>query len=190
MRPSENNPTTLRLVTGHAHDSPLTSRHLGWDAPPPTARPADRCEPWPLDQHATVASLARAAANLGVAFSLAAALTVERSLLTDDLAELDCADIAARLDVTAAQATVSIELSEPLSAYLRALSGHDAAPAQPLPRSVPLPMRLTERIGPRGPGHLLDGSLLTSALAWERAALLSGRTMSEWAALKAFGLRD
>ena len=50
-----------------------------------------------------------------------------------------------------------------------------------------LPMRLTERLGSRAPASLLDVALLHSAVAWERAAVLAGHTMTEWALLSLVG---
>jgi hypothetical protein len=189
-RVTDNRATTvLQLVSrdcGASLRAELFER--GFEAPMPTARPADRCEPWPITERAQVHALAIAAARYGVSLELAAVLVVERALLAGELAEHWRHELDDRLDAEALEARVAVELSEPLSAYLAALSGHTRVEARSLPRMLALPMRLTERILARQGQPQLDAALLTSALAWERAAVLEGRSMSEWAALKALAL--
>ena len=175
--PTQERPA-LHLVAGRGS---CVHERAGWDAPPPLARPADRCEPWPLDEPAA-RSLARAAAELGIAFELAAVITVERSLLEDDIRTLHLDDPAATLEAKARAAVVTGELSEPLSAYLGSLDRSARGRAYPSNVLV-LPMRLSERIGSCGPAFHLEASLLPSAIAWERASVLAGRTMTEWALL-------
>lgn len=153
----------------------------GWDAPPPVARPADRCEAWPLDATSS-APLVRAAAELGITFDLAAVVTVERSLLRDDIHALGFSSSTALLDSSARTARVARELSEPLSEYLGALDRSSRARRHPR-NTLVLPMRLTERLGNVAPASRLDAELLPSAIAWERAAVVAGRTMTEWALL-------
>lgn len=73
------------------------------------------------------------------------------------------------------------------AAYLRALTaggGHRAA-AHDQGVVVPVPIRLLDRLGADAPAHLaaIDDAELEQALRWERAAVLAGRTMSEWALL-------
>jgi hypothetical protein len=171
----------LKLVVGGAAAfAEEVSSSSTWDAPLPTARPADRCEPWPISND-DATPLLRAAGVFGVAFELAAIVTVERSLLRDDLQALEVDGFESELDTAARAATVTCELSAPLSAYLQAL---DRGPkARKRPRHViALPMRLTERLGSQScVGVHLDPALLPSAIAWERAAVLAGHTMSEWA---------
>ena len=183
---ADKRPAALRLVAVDRAEetAEATRRDPGFDAPAPTARPSERCEPWPVEDEHRLGSLAAAADELGVSLELAVVVVVERSLLANDLAARRIDGIAARLDAEAAHASVTIELSEPLSAYLSALLSHDRGVSRSLPRLITLPMRLTERIGAEGPAARLDATLLQSALHWERAALLEGRTMSEWATLK------
>jgi hypothetical protein len=159
-----------------------------FDAPPPSARPSERLEPWTLSEDRRARALGVAAAKLDVPFQLAAAVVVERSLLRDDFAALGLNHMLDRLDEEAAQAIVAIELSEALSAYLRALAGCARQPSRAHAHLAALPMRLIERIGSVGPVPHLDETLLESALLWERAAVRAGRTMSEWATLKALEL--
>lgn len=186
---AENDSGFLRLVAGDRVEEAVEARRdPGFEAPAPTARPSERCEPWPVDDQGCLRSLAAAAVELGVSVELASVVVVERSLLADDLSARGFDEISARLDAEAARASVTIELSESLSAYLCALSSHDRGTSRSLPRLIALPMRLTERIGADGGAARLDAMLLASALSWERAAVLEGRTMSEWATLKALEL--
>jgi hypothetical protein len=180
----------LRLVAGDRAEETADAarRDPGIDAPTPTARPSERCEPWPVGDQHRLRSLAAAAAERGISLELAIGVVVERSLLADDLAARRLDEVAARLDAEAAHASVTIALSEPLSTYLCALTSHDRGASRSLPQLIALPMRLTERIGASGPAARLDATLLQSALSWERAAVLEGRTMSEWATLKALEL--
>lgn len=166
----------LRLLPGGAED--LLER-TGWDAPAPLARPAERCEPWSLDRTRATAFL-RAAREGAIALELAAVVTVERCLLEEDLDALGRSHRTGALDAAAAGAAVSCELSEHASAYLATLNGNGARASQ-APEMLALPMRLRERIGSRAVTELLDPRLLASGISWERAAVLSGRTMSEWA---------
>jgi len=172
------NPYRLRLLLGGAED---VLQGSSWDAPPPLARPADRCEPWPVDPTA-VAPLAGAARRRGIACELAAVVTVERALIGQDLDALGLTDRMPFLDAAAASAAVTRELSEPASAYLAALDRGGQARGC-TDGMLALPMRLRERIASRSPATLLEAELLECAIAWERAALLVGRTMSEWALL-------
>lgn len=178
----------MRIVTGDGNEAGGAFER-GFEAPPPTARPADRCEPWSVEDESDLRALAAAAARSGVLFGLAAVLVVERRLLAVELATqgLD-AELARRLDAEAARVKVTFELSASLSAYLAALSGHGREAAGSVTRPLALPMRLTERILARQLRPQFDAALLPSALIWERAAVLEGRTMSEWAALKVLEL--
>ncbi|MEX2646445.1 MAG: hypothetical protein WD249_09300 [Gaiellaceae bacterium] len=126
-----------------------------------------------------------AAREARLPFETAAAILVERALLDDDLGALGLGSFASLLDAAAAEAAISIELSEGQSAYLRVLYGNERRPAENTTCLVAIPMRLTERIGDEGADRLLRAKLLPSARLWERAAVISGRTMSEWATLAA-----
>jgi hypothetical protein len=172
---------SLRLVVGGlAGVVDEVAAPSTWDAPLPTARPADRCEPWPISSD-DATPLLRAAGVFGVAFELAAVVTVERSLLRDDLHGFGLGEIESELDIAARAATVTCELSDPLSAYLRALDRGPRVRKRPRHLTA-LPMRLTERLGSQTcVGPHLDPTLLPSAIVWERAAVLAGHTMTEWA---------
>jgi hypothetical protein len=119
----------------------------------------------------------------GVTFALAIAVVVERGFVIDDLGVGSMTGrLAARLDDTAASAVTRIPTCGATAAYLRQLAAGD--PASPWrDRPVELPGRLVQRLADCGEvevDQLLDGPL-DSALAWERAAVLHGRTMTEWA---------
>lgn len=152
----------------------------GWQGPTPSARPGDRCEPWPAADACLPAALPRAAASARISLALAVIVSVERALIVDDIAELGLEWLIDDLDEAASAARVQVELAEPSSAYLRALDG--APGTAPLPRGdLRLPMRLIDRTARRDPKRLIDPAALGSAVRWERAAVLSGRTMSDWA---------
>lgn len=153
-----------------------------FDVPPPRARPSERFEPWPLAEE-TARLLAEAAARHGLPPETAGPLLIERALLEEDFAARGLGAMTARLDEVAARAEVEIELSEAQSAYLQVLSRGRAELAVAYPRLLPVPMRLIERLGEEGVVKRLDPAPLGDALLWERAAVLSGRTMSEWAVL-------
>jgi hypothetical protein len=191
MKPPKGSLTTtaLRLVAGDGSEGAgeQLSEH-GFEAPTPRARPADRCEPWPVEDGPQLRALAAAAASCGISTQLAAVLVVERVLLEGELAAYGRDELTGLLDAAAGRARVAIELSEPLSAYFAALSPRRQGEEGSLPQVLALPMRLTERIGVRGGCLRLEAALLASALAWERAAVLEGRTMSEWAFVMALGL--
>ena len=181
---------TLRLLTNDELTESPTLSGGGFDGPLPESRPSDRLEPWIIGVQ-TAADFAAAAIELGVPFQLAAIVVVERTLAEADLEACGAAGVIRHLDATAQASAVALELSEPQSAYLRALSRPlserlvGSSRESRLRRSVALPMRLTERIGAADIDQLLKSDAIASALAWERAAVLEGRTMSEWAALRA-----
>ena len=158
-----------------------------WDGPPPEARPGDRCEPWPLVDRRAGERIARAAGEHGIAPHLAALITAECVLTVESLGATQTATFIDTLDDLAAAARVRAPLSEPSRAYLQALSIWSRVPkAAPL-RHVLLPMRLIDRIQGRDVGTFLIASELGRAIRWERAALVAGHTMGEWAALCALG---
>jgi hypothetical protein len=183
-------PPKLRVVaTSIAGSGSEPREKRGFEAPSPTARPSERCEPWPVEADQELESFAAATREAQIPLGLAVIVVVERALAGEDLDARGLSTLAAELDQQAVEARVTVELSAAQSAYLGALSGRDATTKRALPRFVVLPMRLTERLCPEGPVPRLEPSLLASALAWERAAAVAGRTMSEWAALKALELQ-
>lgn len=152
---------------------------------PPLTRPGDRLEGWPATR-AAVQRMRAAAERSSVATTTAFAIVVERALIQRDLEQRGLAQRAPELDAIAARMTVNTPISDGLSEYLRVLYDHRAKESAP-PPLVPIPMRLTERISAAVLDELLDPDLFPSALRWERAAAVSGLTMTEWAA---FALLD
>lgn len=144
------------------------------------ARPADRCEPWSSVDASVTADIARAARSAGVDANLAAVLVVERALIEAEFEVRNMEIRTARLDTRAEEAQVAMELAPPTADYLRALSAHGRN-ASKLSTTFKLPMRLTDRILNFGVDRLLRPEVLGSAVLWEKAAVLSGQTMSEWA---------
>jgi hypothetical protein len=122
-----------------------------------------------------------AAADANVDLELAVTLALERELTLVDAQTVGLADAFARpyLNRCAAEARVTRALTGPLSSYLRVLTGRAVAPA-PLDR-ITLPVRLYPRVLAIRLSDALAPESLVEALAWERAAVLSGRLMSEWA---------
>jgi hypothetical protein len=166
-----------RVVNG----AEIVSRDRRFDAPLPLTRPGDRVEPWPVCDDDVLRPLAAAARSRCLPTETSAVLVIERALLDDDDLLMHAAGTPTALDAAAAAARVIIALSEPQSAYLATLRGACTSRDSSIPRLIPVPMRLTERIGDGGVERLLRTELLDSALAWEQAAVLAGRTMAEWA---------
>lgn len=146
---------------------------------PPLTRPGDRLEGWPTTR-AAVQRMHAAAERSSVATTTALAIVVERALIERDLEQRGLALRALELDAIAARTTVKTPISDGLSEYLRVLYEHRTEVSAP-PALVPIPMRLTERISATVLDELLDPDLFPSALRWERAATVSGLTMTEWA---------
>ncbi|HST40086.1 MAG TPA: hypothetical protein VLK58_11280 [Conexibacter sp.] len=166
-------------------------------------RAGDRHEPWTLPAGDALHALADAAATAGVEFELAVRLCVERALVREDLRAAG-ADVA-RLDALAAAAVVAAPVDAADCAYLRRLTRREPAPQRRTLGDaviVGLPARLSARLLAALPaltGEEPDGAAaaalddlladanadVASALAWEIAAVLDGRTISEWAPLAA-----
>lgn len=150
-------------------------------------RAGDRHEPWTLAVGDALRALAEAAAAAGVEFELAVRLCVETALVRDDLrpAGIDLA----QLDALAAAAVVATRVDAAGCAYLRRLTRREQASARPRALGdaviVGLPARLSARLLAADLDDLLANADVESALAWEIAAVLDGRTISEWAPLAA-----
>jgi hypothetical protein len=144
-------------------------------------RPTDALEPWRIPVDAQLRALAAAAVAAGVAFETAAGVVAERSLVVAEhgLTAPQIAD----LDGRARAARPRTELSAASAAYLRELGSTRAvAPRLGTSVTLALPARLNDRIGsPARLPQLLDADTLAAALAWERAAMGAGLTLTEWA---------
>lgn len=173
----------LHLVT--EHDVETYPEDEWFDGPPPRTRPSDRLEPWPSSPDALDA-LARAARERQIPFATAAAVIVERSLLDTELHRRGLSSLIPALDQRARAAQVTLALTEPQRAYLRAIStSRFGAAVDETPALVALPMRLSDRVAVATLDECLRPELLDSALIWEQAAAASGQSMSEWAAFAA-----
>lgn len=174
-------------------------------------RAGDRHDPWTFVASPALRQLADAAAAAGVDFELAMRIVVEGTLAEWELrsAGVD----PALLDATAAQACAGAQLDEAARAYLRRLTagrGAVAAGAADAPDAfaapgaravadapragarefgdavtVGLPVRLSGRLLRVDLDALVASADVERALAWEVAALLDGRTISEWAPIVA-----
>lgn len=171
----------------------------GGQEPPATAcvvtrgavRAGDRNDPWVIPAGAALRALAEAARAHGVDLELAVRVTAECALVCDDLAAAGVSELEL-LDVAAAEAGVDGPVDSATADYLRRLScragqAGGASRARPLGDAVTvgLPVRLAARLLRADLDVLLAAAPLERALAWEVAAVLSGRTMSEWAPLTA-----
>lgn len=123
---------------------------------------------------------------LGLHFDTAVGVVVERELLELELAAWSHG-AAAGLDERARGARVEVELDAAASSYLAMLGACNAdasKAARPFDGEVSclLPGRLWTRLSSGGaPPVVMGGCLLDDAIAWERAAVLAGFTMTEWA---------
>jgi hypothetical protein len=84
---------------------------------------------------------------------------------------------AALLDRAAARSRATQALSAASADYLRALSCRTWRRNQP---ELDLPVRLLDRLAGREGEVLAHVELIESAIRWEIAAVLTGRTMSCW----------
>ena len=113
-------------------------------------------------------------------------LVIQRLITTRDLQEVftnDAPRLVAELDNQAAAARVERAVSPAYAAYVRALGTNDATGA--LNTSIPLPVRVIERIGDVRLAISVAAIDVSAAVNWECAAALSGRTMPEWAVFTA-----
>jgi hypothetical protein len=165
----------LTLVSDTAHSIPdVVTGNL-------RARPGDRLEPWRPDSPESLGGIAGCARASGIDAELASVLIVERALLEIDLSPGLESSTIAHLNDEAAKARVSSELTPTSAHYLRSLDRPGASSSEQAPDLLRLPMRLSDRILRHRIDALIRPELLGSAIAWERAAVLSGETMSEWA---------
>ncbi len=178
--------TGLRLV-----DSPLQSLPpvISIDAPGVApagsrCRPGDRRQTVRLGNDPLLAAFKTAATDIGLGLEQAVAIAAEHHLV---LADADALGLLPRqtrslLCATARHAQAKLPLSPAAAAYLRELGTRSIPQALGrTPVTVAFPTRLIERMPPSGVASTLNPAAITEALAWERAAVLVGRTMSEWA---------
>jgi hypothetical protein len=148
-------------------------------------RPGELHEPLALEKD-TAQWLENEASSLGVTADVVGSVLLEAGLLADDLGP------AAFQPVPPAGTAPTRPLSAAEGNYLRVLTLRRAA-ARSRPgaaaQTIAVPVRVALRLPGRPTAELLravDGSL---ALAWERSAVLEGRTLSEHVLLAAMRAR-
>jgi hypothetical protein len=193
-----NDRPTLRLVRGEAAASDPRADELDECVVSRAAvRAGDRHEPWTLPAGSAMQALAAQAADAGVELELAVRLCVEAALAHADLRAAGIGAAGsdahpaggglAQLDALAAAASVTTRVDACDCAYLRRLTRRGAHERRTLGDAVivGLPARLSGRLLDADLDALLANADVGSALAWEIAAVLDGRTISEWAPLTA-----
>lgn len=191
--------THLRLVdrgcTEESDVSRLGPARGNPEVPRPPQRRTAAGRPWDelaafwLPQCAAVEGLAVAAVTRGIEFGLAVAATIERSLAASEIARISTS-VVPELDELACRTQVAGAYRGAAVVYLRQLEGGASVARGSALGPVTVPGRLAVRLQPfdeDGVAALLDGDL-DIALAWERAAVLEGRTITEWAMVRALSL--
>jgi len=127
------------------------------------------------------------AATAGIGSTQAVELAVERALalLDGQSLGLDVERVRSTLNQAACGARVTGALGPQAAGHLWALSGQTRAVAAfgEDGLTVELPERLLTRLRPGILPDCLTSRAVAEMVAWERAAVLEGRSMSEWAAL-------
>ncbi len=156
----------------------------------PRLRPGERREPLLVtlapERHAVFVRECRVE---GVAPERAYALLIERRLLLDDLGAGE-PGIAAVLDDAARNVRAELALDGPSSTYLRSFSRPTSVPrvvAETL--LVPVPLRFYARASALDPEAIVESGGVAQAIAWERASVARGRTMTEWGLVTALCAR-
>jgi hypothetical protein len=175
---------TLRLVESE-HLSRQTQAPLSLTVEPSPGRPFDRRESWPLSDSAVAVRLQDVADAHGLRIDHAAALLVESNLVLGDLTRVFTSRTASIEFLHSAARTTRVRrpLSAAEASYVRQLTAPPSPPRRlTTPRArVLLPARLLSRLSGAPADEHIDTAALPSALLWEQAAVVRGRTMSEWA---------
>jgi hypothetical protein len=152
-------------------------------------RPGDRHEAWLVEQlpEGALGRIRNEATAAQVSLELAVSLVLQRGLVESDLVAAVGAPTSVKMidaiDRAADAAEVRRAVSPSYAAYVRSLAATPRPSARLL--SVPVPIRVIERLGERPDTTYVTDVKVTGALAWERAAALAGQTLAEWAALRA-----
>jgi hypothetical protein len=125
----------------------------------------------------TLREVALAAAEASMPVDVAGSLIAEAALLLERLDRRRIRSAATLLDRAAARSRATSGLSAAGADYLRALSCRTWRRNQP---ELDLPVRLLERLDGRADRLVGRTELIESAIRWEIAAVLTGRTMSCW----------
>jgi hypothetical protein len=147
----------------------------------PRLRPGERREPLLVtlapEQHAV---FVRECRTEGVAPERAYALLIERRLLLDDL-RAGGPEIAAVLDDAARDVRAELALDGPSSSYLRSFSRPTSVGgAVAATLLIPVPLRFYARACALAPEAIVESGGVAQAIAWERASVARGRTLTEW----------
>lgn len=188
--------TKLRAIEGQGgvEDFGLAPHNNSADEPVPAGstlghpvlrRPGDHIETlWMKDGGVALRGLREAARHRQLHPDTAAAIVLERRLVTESLADLSDCPID-RLNHLSASQRPEVELWSAHSAYISHLlhgarSGQSSWPQNSAKISVPI--RLIDRLAGDIPGQIEPPNIeLRHAVNWEIAALLRGETLSEWA---------
>ena len=149
-------------------------------------RPTDRRQL--VDAPHLAAAFAGAADATGLSLDQAAALGLERAFVRQDLAgagALSDDEVCQLLDSAALEARPRLPLSAALAAYVRTLRLRPPLAGVASASHVAIPLRLADRARAAEPAPGCTTSELEQAVDWEVAAVIEGRTMSEWAFLHA-----
>jgi len=147
-------------------------------------RPGDRRQTVRLGGDPSVTAFVAAAADIGLSAEQAVAIAAEHHLVLADADALGLKRSETRLLLCAVarRAQAKLPLSPSAAAYLRELGRRSISRALArTPVAIAFPARLIERVPPSVLVTTLDPAAISEALAWERAAVLAGRTMTEWA---------
>jgi hypothetical protein len=145
-------------------------------------RPGERREPLLVRfENAAQALFMGECQTARVAPARAYALLLERRLLLDDLAEVGLRGTEAALDGVALSVTPELALDGASSAYLRSFIRPAVQTSVVATLLVPVPVRLYARARELAPATTIESGAVEQAIRWERASVLEGRTMAEWA---------
>jgi hypothetical protein len=163
------------LETRAPPDLPSSDELLGWVA---ARRPGELHEALRLSTSAAE-QLAATANAARVSTDIAGTVLLEAAIVVNDVG------VGARTPLRAAASStagVRRRLTAAETDYLRALTmrRRESAPVA-APATLSLPVRLVGIVADMDVDAAIDAVEIDAALAWETAALISGRTMAEWA---------
>lgn len=153
-------------------------------------RPGERREPLRIEVRSR--SFVEGVGACGISVPGAIELALEFELVRRDLSRLGKEGEACQLFECAEVERVSAALAPPMANYLRTLSNPRPRRIDPLELEQPIDvaLRLFPRVLEIDGAKALTSERLVQALTLERAAVGSGRTMSEYALLFAAGVQS
>jgi hypothetical protein len=162
------------LETRAPPELPSSDELLGWVA---ARRPGELHEALRLSTPAAE-QLAATANAARVSTDIAGTVLLEAAIVVND------AGASARTPLRAAASSTGVRrrLTAAEADYLRALTmrRRESAPVA-APATLSLPVRLVGIVADMDVDAAIDAVEIDAALSWETAALISGRTMAEWA---------